>query len=161
MPTVREQGTGRFINDGPAPWETFIEEHATVKDWLLNKPQGTREHYGSMLHQFCKETAMTPEAFQSMERLKARDAAWNYIKPFVGRQNSKAKNYLAALKCFYLNKDGETMPFDSRRGGKHHIPKRRVKASLEYVPNKAEMYIIIDGVHTVRDKALLLFLFQS
>ena len=96
-----------------------------------------------------------------MDRLKARDAVWNYIKPFVGVKNSKAKNFLAALKCFYRNKDGETLPFDSRRGGKHYIPKRRVKANIEYVSNKSEMYLIIEAAHTVRDKTLLLFLFQS
>jgi integrase len=162
MPTVREQGTGRFKNDGqPSEWEIFIENNPIVKDWLSNKPKGTREQYGSMLYQFCKDTNIAPGAFQSMDRLKARDAAWSYIKPFVGKQNSKAKGYLAALKCFYRNKDGETLPFDSRRGGKHYIPKRRIKASIEYVPHKSEMYLIIEGAHTVRDKALLLFLFQS
>ena len=162
MPTIREQGTGRFKNDGtPSPWETFIENNQIVKDWLSNKPQGTREQYGSMLYQFCKDTNTAPGAFQSMDRLQARDAAWSYVKPFVGKNNSKAKSYLAALKCFYRNKDGETLPFDSRRGGKHYIPKRRLKASIEYVPNKSEMYLIIEGAHTVRDKALLLFLFQE
>jgi site-specific recombinase XerD len=161
MPTVREQGTGRFINAGPAPWETFMQQHQIVKDWMLNKPEGTIEHYVSSLYIFSQETGISPETFQAMERLKARDAVWNYIKPFVGVKNAKAKNFLAALKCFYRNKDGETLPFDSRRGGKHYIPKRRVKAAIEYVPNKSEMYLIIEGAHTVRDKALLLFLFQS
>jgi len=161
MPTIREEGTGRFINDGPCPWETFVENHQVVKDWLLNKPEGTREHYGAALYTFNEDTGISPETFQNMPRLEARDAVWNYIKPFVGVKNSRAKNFLAALKCFYRNKDGETLPFDSRRGGKHYIPKRRVKASIEYVPNKSEMYLIIEGAHTVRDKALLLFLFQS
>jgi site-specific recombinase XerD len=161
MPTIREQGTGRFINSGPAPWETFMQQHQSIKDWMLNKPEGTIEHYVSSLYIFCQETDISPETFQSMERLKARDAIWNYIKPFVSVKNAKAKNFLAALKCFYRNKDGEILPFDSRRGGNHYIPKRRVKASIEYVPNKNEMYLIIEGSHTVRDKALLLFLFQS
>ena len=162
MPTIREQGTGRFKNDGnPSAWETFIENNLIVKDWLSNKPKGTRQHYGNMLYQFCKDTNTTPTVFQSKDRLEARDAAWSYVKPFVGKNHAKAKNYLAALKCFYRNKDGEVLPFDSRRGGKHYIPKRRIKASIEYVPNKSEMYLIIEGAHTVRDKALLLFLFQS
>lgn len=161
MPTIREDGTGRFINSGPSAWETFMQQHQNIKDWLLNKPEGTIEHYCSSLYTFCEETGISPEEFQALDRLKARDAVWNYIKPFVGVKNSKAKNFLAALKCFYRNKDGETLPFDSRRGGKHYIPKRRVKANIEYVPNKSEMYLIIEGAHTVRDKALLLFLFQS
>lgn len=161
MPIIKEQGTGRFIKAGPAPWETFMQQHPIVKAWMLNKPVGTTEHYVSSLYIFCRETGISPEEFQAMDRLKARDAIWNYIKPFVGVINSKAKNFAAALKCFYRNKDGETLPFDSRRGGKHYIPKRRVKASIEYVPNKSEMYLIIEGANTVRDKALLLFLFQS
>jgi len=63
----------------------------TSKDWLLNKPEGTIEHYCSSLYTFCEETGILPEEFQALDRLKARDAVWNYIKPFVGVKNSKAK----------------------------------------------------------------------
>jgi integrase len=161
MPTRRSKETGRFINLGTRPHELFIQQHAIVKDWLQNRPPGTREQYGNNLYIFCKDTGITAEEFWNMGRLEARDAAWAYVKPSVGKYNTKAKNFLAALKSFYRNKDGETLPFDSRRGGKHYIPKRRKKASQEYVPSKSEMYQIIDAANNARDRAVLLVLFQS
>ena len=43
MPPIREQGTGRFKNDGnPSAWETFIENNLIVKGWLSSKPKSTR-----------------------------------------------------------------------------------------------------------------------
>ena len=161
MPLSREQGTGRFINIEPLPWQVFIEDHSALKEFLLNKPEGTKENYGSKIQQFTKDTGISPEAYQELDRLQARDAAWNYVKPFVGKTNAKASNYLSALKSLYRNKNGETLPFDSRRGGKHYIPKRRIKAAYEHVPNKAEMYLLIEAARTIRDKAVLLFLFES
>ncbi len=161
MPSGRSKETGRFINLGTRPHEVFIQQHQIVRDWLQNRPVGTREQYGNNLFTFCKDTGVTPEEFQSMDRLSARDAAWAYVNPFVRKYNTKAKNFLAALKSFYRNKDGETLPFDSRRGGKHYIPKRRIKAAQEYVPSKSEMYQIIDAATTARDRAVLLVLFQS
>jgi integrase/recombinase XerD len=161
MPNARNIETGRFIGLGVSQWEAFAAEHPVVEEWLINRSLGTKEQYGAQLHRFCVDTGISPEEFRDMSRLEARDAAWKYVKPFVGKYNSKAKNLLAALKSFYRNKDGETLPFDSRRGGKHYIPKRRKRASLEHVPSKSEMYRIIDSANNVRDKAILLFLFQA
>jgi integrase/recombinase XerD len=161
MPNARNNKTGRFIALGTNAWEVFASEHPTVKEWLMNRSKGTKEQYGAQLQRFCVETGINPEDFRSMSRLEARDAAWNFVKIFVGKYNSKAKNFLAALKSFYRNKDGEILPFDSHRGGKHYIPKRRKRASLERVPSKNEMYRIIDSSNNVRDKAILLVLFQA
>jgi len=161
MPSSRNKETGRFINSGTRPHELFIQQHQIVEEWLQNRPAGTREQYGNNLYNFCKDTGLTPEAFQKMSRFEARDVAWDYVKPFVRKYNTKAKNFLAALKSFYRSRDGETLPFDSRRGGKHYIPKRRVKAAKEYVPSKSEMYQIIDASNNARDRAVLLLLFHS
>ena len=68
---------------------------------------------------------------------------------------------MVALKSWYRNKDGEQLPFDNGRGGKHYLHVRIKKASIEHIPNKKEMFQIIDMTSSLRDKAILLFLFQS
>jgi len=111
---------------------------------------------------FCEGMAVSPEEFLRLDRFEARDLVWQFMEPFIEESSSKAKNNLAALKSFYRSNDGETLPFDSRRGGKHHFnSKRRKKAALEHVPNKTEMYRIIDATNNFRDRAMFLMLFQS
>jgi len=66
------------------------------------------------------------------------------------------------LKSYYRNKDGESLPFDSRRGGKHHFNNRRRKREkYEHVPNNKEVYEITDMAISLRDRAIILTLFQS
>jgi len=66
-----------------------------------------------------------------------------------------------ALKSWYRNLNGEQLPFDSGRGGKHYIKVKHTKQAREHIPNKAEMYQIIDMASSLRDKTLLILLFQS
>jgi len=143
-------------------YEVLMEKSDRVNDWLVNKPRNSKKMYGGALWYFCEAMNVTPEQFQDMELKKARDLAWRYIKPFTRSRPSSARNALAALKSFYRNKDGVMLGFDSRRGGKHYFNgNRRKKAAFEHVPNKEEMYQIIDMATSLRDKAILLVLFQS
>lgn len=162
MPLKRSEETGRYVSSGPQPWQLFVEKHRAVKEWLENRPSTTQGQYCRKLINFCEATGLPPEDFLKLNRFEARDTVWKFVKPFIRESTSKAKNHLAALKSFYRSKDGEVLPFDSRRGGKHYFnTKRRKKAAKEYVPTKAEMYRVIDMANNSRDKAVLLMLFQS
>ena len=159
---MRDSESGRFVSEGPAAWQVFMRAHECVTEWLETRPFGTRKQYGRKLMLFCEETGLSPEEFLALDRRRARDVVWKYIKPFIRESTSKAKNNLAALKSFYRSKDGEMLPFDSRRGGKHHFnSKKRKKAAKEHVPNRPEMYRIIDAATNLRDNTMLLMLFQS
>lgn len=68
---------------------------------------------------------------------------------------------MAALKSFYRNHDSEILPFDSSKFGKHYVKPRARKASYEHVPTKIEVYQIIDMAMSLRDRAIMLMLFQS
>jgi len=139
-----------------------MDAHECVREWLEIRPEGTRRQYGRRLLNFVEQTGVSPEEFLESDRFEARDLIWKYVKPFIAESTSKAKNNLDALKSFYRSKDGETLPFDSRRGGKHWFnKKRRVKAAREHVPNKPEMYRITEAATNIRNKTMLLVLFQS
>jgi len=162
MNRQRDVETGLFVSAGPQAWQVFMKKHSCVEEWLKRRPSGTQSQYGRRLMNFCESMNVSPEEFLRLDRLASRDLVWQFVEPFIEESSSKAKNNLAALKSFYRSKDGETLPFDSRRGGKHHFnSKRRKKAALEHVPNRSEMYRIIDATNNFRDRAMFLILFQS
>lgn len=142
-------------------YERFIEAHPKVKEWLKNRPENTRKNFATYLEQFCNAMKIGPEEWRNLDKFKARDMAWEFIKPKITEHSMTAKNTLTALKSWYRNKDGEQLPFDSGRGGKHYLRLRHKKAAVEHIPNKKEMFQIIDMASSLRDKAILLFLFQS
>ena len=110
---------------------------------------------------FCKFADVIPKDFQLMDRKEARDLAWSYIKTLLDKP-SVANVVMAALKSFYRNHDGEILPFDSHRGGKHYFNNlRRKKTAYEHVPTRKEVCEIVDMATSLRDKAIYLVLFQS
>ena len=142
-------------------YERFIEAHQKVREWLKNRPESTRKNFATYLEQFCTVMKVEPEEWRNLDKLKARDMAWKFVQPKIVEHSTVAKNTLTALKSWYRNKDGEQLPFDSGRGGKHYLRLRHKKAAVEHIPNKKEMFQIIDMASSLRDKAILLFLFQS
>lgn len=142
-------------------WERYIEAHPEVKAWLMNRPEHTQRNFAGHLAKFCKAIDMTPEEWRRLDKFEARDLAWKFIRPFIREHSTIAKSYLTALKSWYRNLDGEQLPFDSSRGGKHYFMVSHHKRSTEHIPNKPEMYQIIDMASSLRDKAILLFLFQT
>jgi len=139
----------------------FLEEHSEVKDWLKDRPENTRRIFARELYGFCAALKVTPEEWRSLDRFKARDMAWQYIRVKTAKNPSVANIVMVALKSFYRNKNGEALPFDSAKGGKHYFHVTLKKAGIEHIPNKQEVFQIIDMASSLRDKAILLFLFQS
>jgi len=157
-----EKVNTRFQSSGEVKlWEQFGEEHRAVKTWMRDRPVGTKQRYVAILARFCGKMSMTPTQFQALPQKKARDLVWNYVSEFKGSSPSTALTSMSALKSFYRNKDGEKLTFDSARGGKHYIPNRRIRTRYESVPNKEDMYRMIDVAGSLRNRAMLLILFQS
>ena len=142
-------------------WQQFIEDHPSVKEWLKNRPANTQRIFARGLESFCESVKLTPDPWRDLDRFKARDLAWNYIEKFLPDHTSIANTYMVAFKSFYRFKDGELLPFDTSRGGKHGFQVVRKKAAFEHIPNKTEVYQLIDMASNLRDRAILLFLFQS
>lgn len=141
--------------------EKFIQAHPEVEAWLQNRPKSTRRNFARYLEQFCKALNVQPEDWRQLEKFEARDLAWKYVEPIIPRSSSVAAGTLMALKSWYRNLKGEQLPLDSGRGGKHYIRIKHEKRAREHIPNKTEMFQIIDMASSLRDKALLLLLFQS
>jgi len=144
-----------------AKYEEWIEQHEEVKAWLMDRPSNTKRIFVRELKTFCDELAISPEEWRDLDKFKARDLAWKYISTKTVSSPSVAMTTMATLKSFFRNKNGEALPFDSARGGKHYFHMVSKKAALEHIPNKTETYQIIDMASSLRDKAIMLFLFQT
>jgi len=144
-------------------YEEFIENNLTVKEWLELKSENTRRQYGIQLQKFCELTNITPEQFQKLPNKEARDVAWSYVKTLLkDKKPGLASIAMYALKSFYRNHDGEILSFDSKRGGKHYLNNlRRKRVVYEHVPNRKEVYRIANIATNLRDRAIVLMLFQS
>lgn len=141
--------------------ESIMETHPEVDAWLKNRPLNTQRAFARELMAFCEFAKVTPEDWRRMDKFKARDLAWKYVEPLSKKHAVEAKQTMIALKSWYRNLNGEVLPLDSGRGGKHNIPIRAQKAVYEKIPNKAEVYQIVDMAGNLRDKALFLTLFHS
>lgn len=146
-------------------YEEFIENNDVIKEWLEKKPKNTKIKYASLVQKFCEFSNIKPEEFLELPAKKARDVAWEFIKTLWDAKNDKtstAINAMYALKSFYRNHDGEKLPFDSIKGGKHHINGlRRKRVKYEHVPKRKEVYRIANMATNLRDRAIVLTLFQS
>lgn len=142
-------------------FERIIKENPKIHAWLKNRPRNTQKTFAEKLMNFCNAMNVEPEKWRHMDKFEARDLAWKYVEPMIKEKPATASVTLVALKSWYRNLNGEQLPFDSGRGGKHNIRIVRKKAAYEHIPNKEEVYRIVDMVSSLRDKALLLTLFQS
>lgn len=142
-------------------YERIIKAHPEIEAWLRNRPRNTQRGFSQKLLDFSKAMKISPEDWRKLDKFEARDLAWRYIEPLIAKNASVAVYTMTALKSWFRNLRGEKLPFDSGRGGKHQIRYIQKKAATEHIPNKEEFYRILDMASSLRDKAILLTLFQS
>jgi len=128
---------------------------------LRNRPFNTRRAFANRLRRFCESVELGPEEWRHLDKFEARDYAWQYVEPLIQEHSTVAAGLLITLKSWFRNLNGEQLPFDSTRGGKHYVHVHYKKPAYEHIPDKTEMYRIVDMASSLRDKAALLFLFQS
>jgi integrase len=142
--------------------ETIMKEHPEIDAWLKGRPVNTERQFAEKLMTFCDAVGVTPEEWRHLEKFKARDLVWSFVEPLKNNgEIARAMLTVNALKSWYRNLNGEILPLDSGRGGKHVIRKAHKKAAIEHIPSKEEMYHIVDMAGNLRDQAILLTLFGS
>jgi len=162
----------------------FIEEHDVVQEWLSNRAEATQHRYGTALKNFCHSMNITPKQFLRLSRKNAVALVWKYLttsqtvtykykgkngtsieRPqqtvYIKDKPASARIIRYALTSFYRSRHGESLPFDSSKGGKHYICKKYTRILEEHIPNKEQFYKICDMATTLRDRALWLVAFQS
>ena len=141
--------------------EKIMKEHPEIAAWLRDRPFNTQRGFAEKLMTFSQAMNISPEEWRKLDKFRARDLAWKYIEPLKASQSGTAMVTLSTLKSWFRNLNGEQLPLDSRRGGKHNVRVIAKKATIEHIPSKEEIYRIVDMAGNLRDKAILLMLFRS
>ena len=69
-------------------WELYITQHPEVKAWLQNRPVETKRHFALSLQNFCEAIDMQPEEWRQLDKIEARDLAWQFVKPNIAEHPS-------------------------------------------------------------------------
>jgi site-specific recombinase XerD len=150
---------GRFAS-GPKKYERLLR-FASVRDWCERFPtERARQIYVGSLLRFCEALKIAPDEFLKLPPEEARDKVWGFVKQFRDKPRT-AMVIRNSLVNFYRHHNGVRLEFDSRKGGKHYIRPVKKKAEIEYIPNREDVYRMVDAAKSLRDKAIILTLFQS
>lgn len=155
--------------------EQFIEEHPSVREWLVNRAEGTRQRYGMAMRIFCEGMQVTPKQFLKLGRKKATALAWKFLTTeqeiivngkkekvvYVREKPASARAIRAAFISFYRHEHGERLSFDAGRGGKHEIHLRYKRSLEEETASTEQFFKILDMATCLRDKTLWLCAFQT
>jgi integrase/recombinase XerD len=129
-----------------------------VKDWIeLYSSRKTRKNYLGYLNMIVNFTKLNPEELLRLDggeakRLILRCARW---KVQEGRPE-QGRLILAVAKSFFSAHDRELR---FKRGERIRAPKKKI--IHEIIPNKYEVYRMADHAGSLRDKAIILCLWQS
>ena len=142
--------TGRSYDD--------ILELDSVKMWINNyRSENTRDAYLRCLGYVLDANALTPDELLTLDDKEARLAVIKVTQKLVQEgKNIQARMVLTALRGFF---DANDKTLKLRRIDR--VKKTKKRASLEYIPTKQDIYRMVDACNRIRDKAIILCLFQS
>lgn len=152
---------GRFITSSKK-WEKLLKNEKVAKWFNRLSSTGTQQLYMKTLDRFFERIGMAPEDFLGLSPKAARDKVWQAVEELLNQKHfGSAQILIAATRHFYRYYNDEKLEFDSRRGGKHYIPEKRQRVLYEIIPDRKQIYTMVDSANGWRDKAVLLVLFQS
>jgi len=145
-----------------------LSEREKVYGWLLDfdciqlwigeyHKESTRKGYLNCMHLFCKRAKITPDDLLEMTPEEIR-MVYRMVKNQYDKEGktASAKRLLVTLRNFLIENEIEVT---FKRKDKVRVkPKKTIQ---QYIPNKEEMYNIADSSGSIRNRALILFLFQS
>lgn len=160
MSRVRSEH-GQFASS-PKRWERLLGNKLVAKWASRLAGEGTKGNYMYALDRFLTQTGLTPEQFIALPPKEARDRIWEVVETWLDRGAvGYAQVVVSALRHFYRYHTDQKLEFDSRRGGKHYIAKKRKRVAYEIIPDRKQFYAIVDSCGNWRDKAILFALFQG
>jgi len=145
-----------------------IEEYLKVKDWdsgyfsiknLLQhlkrktKSEGSKKVFLAIIYQFCKRNNLSPDEIieKGSEWLSEKIQEFGDSKSESPRYANGVMNKLAT----FAKVNGLDVSYES-----YHVPARYMKIS-EYIPSSEEIWSMVTSGASLRDQAVILFLYES
>jgi integrase len=136
----------------------FMLDSPVVRSWIDSYTSSkTRDDYLRCLELVVKETSKSPEELLALSLNEARREVVSVTQGLVKEEKfSYARQVLTVLKGFFKANDRVLKLHRVDR-----VKKIRKKVRYEYIPSSEEIYRMVDASPRIRDKAILLCLFQS
>jgi integrase/recombinase XerD len=152
----RTRVKGKFIHTTPS-YQPLLS-YSEVKRWIdLYRAPNTRSHYLRVLESVTKFSGLTPTQLIKLSEKEAHETVMSVVRKYIQEDNTSwALIIQAAMKGFYEAND-KTLTFTRR----DRVKKVLKKVVTEHIPTKEEIYRMVDSEGSLRNKAILLCLYQS
>ena len=130
----------------------------SIRNWIdtYDSPN-TRQSYLTNMHNFCKRAKITPDELLELEPKQIRGLYRKVRSQYIQEgKTAAAKNCKIALSTF-LSENEVDVTFTRR--DKVQVAPKRIK--IQHIPTKDEIYRMADNSGSLRNRALILFLYQS
>ena len=141
----------------------WTSDYYSVNNLLLylmrkSRSEASRRLYLWHLYKFCKFTEMKPNGLIKLRRNRVERLIQNHADSLMNASPRYSNLAIATLKTFFSSngfKGPRTLELQT-----YHAP-RRFRKSHEYIPTKVEIFRMADSSGSLRDRAIILFLFST
>lgn len=147
---------------GPRAWRSAYPSVQKLLDHLARytKSDSSREKYLNLLRRFCIWCAIGPERLVSFPKAKVESLIQRFADNLSteGRSKAYVNSVIKRLKTFF-----RANGFSGKKElnvATHFVP-ARYRRKPEYVPSKEEVLAMADSAGSIRNRALILFLWSS
>ena len=150
---------GINARDGADGWKSSYESVQNLLNHLARytRSEGSREKYLDLLRRFCEWCNYNPNELVCLPKEKVESLIQSFADGLAAMDRSKAyvNSVIKRLKTFFRSNGYKDLEIAT-----HFVPTRYRKRP-EYVPTKEEVYAMADAAGSLRNRAIILFLWSS
>ncbi|MBO8182858.1 MAG: tyrosine-type recombinase/integrase [Archaeoglobus sp.] len=150
---------GIKARDGAEGWKSSYESVQKLLNHLARytRSDGSREKYLDLLRRFCEWSGYNPNELSQLPKEKVESLIQSFADELAAMDRSKAyvNSVIKKLKTFFRSNGYKDLDIAT-----HFVPTRYRKRP-EYVPTKEEVYAMADAAGSLRNRAIILFLWSS
>ncbi|MFB0544689.1 MAG: tyrosine-type recombinase/integrase [Asgard group archaeon] len=148
---------GRFTEKEPA-YKQLLKNEA-IKDWIRQFSERTVNNYLYHINYFLERRNLTIEDLLNLEAEVLKQEIFEfYLEKKKEDAEGSVYNTVTSIKSF-RKYHGKTLPLMKEEKERYRVTYKR--AGLRHVPSKEEVYVMVENSKNLRDKAIILTLFQS
>ena len=150
---------GITARDGAEGWKSRYESVQRLLNHLARytRSEGSKEKYLNILRRFCEWSGYHPEELVQLPKEEVEELIQSFADELAAMDRSKAyvNTVIKKLKTFFRANGYKDLEVAT-----HFVPTRYRKRP-EYIPTKEEIYAMADSAGSLRNRAVILFLWSS
>ena len=150
---------GIKAREGAEGWRSSYDSVQKLLNHLARytKSEGSKEKYLNILRRFCEWSGYNPDELVRLSKEDVESLIQSFADELASMNRSKAyvNSVIKKLKTFFRSNGYKDLEV-----AMHFVPTRYRKRP-EYVPTKEEIYAMADAAGSLRNRAIILFLWSS